>query len=126
MSKKKITILGFNFIEENNNLTKEFHSLIEEKGLHNIAEVEQNVETLEFLKHGVILAPGIIVDGEKKSAGRIPHRDEIRKWLEELEDSIKDAELKLETMGEDEIEEALRAGELNLLKEEDDESIFSF
>ncbi|GMV38636.1 MAG: hypothetical protein AMXMBFR64_03520 [Myxococcales bacterium] len=42
------------------------------------------VERLDdILAHGVAMTPALVVDGEVKSAGRLPKVDEIRAWLQD-------------------------------------------
>ena len=36
---------------------------------------------MEIAKHGVFGTPAVVVNGEVKSVGKIPTRDEIKLWL---------------------------------------------
>ena len=36
---------------------------------------------LEIAKYGVFGTPAVVVDGEVKSVGKIPTKDEIKTWL---------------------------------------------
>ena len=38
-------------------------------------------DTMEIAKHGVFGTPAVVVDGEVKSVGKIPTKDEIKSWL---------------------------------------------
>jgi len=38
-------------------------------------------EPLEIAKYGVFGTPAVVVDGEVKSVGKIPKKEEIRTWL---------------------------------------------
>lgn len=37
----------------------------------------------EIARHGVMLTPGLIVNGKVKSTGKLPGKDEIKKYLEQ-------------------------------------------
>jgi len=39
-------------------------------------------DTMEIAKHGVFGTPAVIVDGEVKSVGKIPSKDEIKSWIQ--------------------------------------------
>ena len=46
----------------------------------------QKVEDFEEIaRRGVMSMPGIVVDGEVKSSGRVPNRDELRAWIRDEE-----------------------------------------
>jgi len=45
------------------------------------ANVEKVKDTMEIAKHGVFGTPAVIVDGEVKSVGKIPTKDEIKGWI---------------------------------------------
>ncbi|MCV6599844.1 MAG: thioredoxin family protein [Alphaproteobacteria bacterium] len=70
LRKKKIVVLGMAFVDENKNLKDYLRDLTISRDVQDKIEVVQSQELLEFLKHGVVLAPGVIVDGKLKSAGR--------------------------------------------------------
>jgi hypothetical protein len=36
---------------------------------------------MEIAKHGVFGKPAIVVDGEVKSVGKVPSKEEIRGWI---------------------------------------------
>jgi small redox-active disulfide protein 2 len=46
------------------------------------AEVEHVTDLLEFAKRGVLLTPGVLIDGAVRSSGRVPTVEEIKKWLQ--------------------------------------------
>ncbi|MFP4016258.1 MAG: thioredoxin family protein [Halanaerobiales bacterium] len=46
------------------------------------AEVIKVEEMDEILKRGVMMTPAVLVNGEKKCAGRVPSSNEIRSWFE--------------------------------------------
>ncbi|MFP4088395.1 MAG: thioredoxin family protein [Desulfobacteraceae bacterium] len=45
------------------------------------AEIKKVTDTMEIAKHGVFGTPAVVVDGEVKSVGKVPGKDEIIKWL---------------------------------------------
>ena len=45
------------------------------------ANVEKVTDTMEIAKHGVFGTPAVVVDGEVKSVGKIPSKDEIKSWI---------------------------------------------
>ena len=45
------------------------------------ARVEKVTDTLEIAMFGVFGTPAVVVDGEVKSVGKIPTKDEIKSWL---------------------------------------------
>ena len=46
------------------------------------AEVEKVKDMGKIVKAGIMLTPGLSIDGELKCSGRIPNKDEVKKWLE--------------------------------------------
>ena len=44
-------------------------------------EVEKVAEPMEIAKRGVLMTPGLVVDGKVVSTGRIPAKEEIGGWL---------------------------------------------
>ncbi len=44
-------------------------------------EVEKVTEIPDIMAYGVMSTPGLVIDGELKSAGRIPARHELLEWL---------------------------------------------
>ena len=46
------------------------------------ADVKKVTDTMEIAKHGVFGTPAVIVDGEVKSVGKIPDKDEIKSWIQ--------------------------------------------
>jgi small redox-active disulfide protein 2 len=45
------------------------------------ARVEHVNDMLRIAEYGVLQTPGVVIDGEVKSAGKIPDKDEIKKWI---------------------------------------------
>jgi len=46
------------------------------------AKVDKVSNLLEIAKYGVFGTPAVVVDGQVKSVGKIPTKDEIKKWIE--------------------------------------------
>ena len=45
------------------------------------ANIIKVTDTMEIAKHGVFGTPAVVVDGEVKSVGKIPDKEEIKSWL---------------------------------------------
>lgn len=45
------------------------------------ATIIKVTDTMEIAKHGVFGTPAIVVDGEVKSVGKVPSKEEIRGWI---------------------------------------------
>jgi small redox-active disulfide protein 2 len=45
------------------------------------ASVEKVTDILKIAQHGVLGTPAVVIDGEVKSFGKVPKKDEILKWL---------------------------------------------
>ncbi len=45
------------------------------------ANIEKVTDVMEIARSGVFGTPAVIVDGEVKSVGKIPGKDEIKTWL---------------------------------------------
>ena len=50
------------------------------------AEVEKVTDTMKIASYGVFGTPAVVVDGEVKSVGKIPTKDEIKGWLKKMTD----------------------------------------
>jgi len=75
---KKVEILGSGcpkckFVE------KRVKETIEELGID--AEVKEITDVGKIVERGVMATPAVVVDGSVKSEGRIPTKEEIKKWL---------------------------------------------
>lgn len=44
-------------------------------------EIEKVEDITEILKFGVMMTPGLVVDGNVKVVGRVPSKDEVKKML---------------------------------------------
>ncbi len=45
------------------------------------ATVEKVTDTLEIAGYGVFGTPAVVIDGEVKSVGKIPTKEEVKNWL---------------------------------------------
>jgi small redox-active disulfide protein 2 len=45
------------------------------------AYVEYITDIAEIAKHGIFSTPGVVVDGEVKSTGKVPSKAEVMSWL---------------------------------------------
>ena len=45
------------------------------------AHITKVTDTMEIAKHGVFGTPAVVVNGEVKSVGKIPTKDEIKGWI---------------------------------------------
>ena len=52
---------------------------VSESGLS--VNVEKVTDTMEIAGYGVFGTPAVVVDGEVKSAGKVPKKEDIKKWL---------------------------------------------
>jgi small redox-active disulfide protein 2 len=46
------------------------------------AEIEKVTDLMEIAGYGVLGTPAVVVDGEVKSVGKIPKKEEVRAWIE--------------------------------------------
>jgi small redox-active disulfide protein 2 len=53
------------------------------KELNLEANVVKVSDLKEIMKHGIMMTPGLAIDGEVVSTGKIPSVEEIKKWLSE-------------------------------------------
>lgn len=54
-------------------------SLVKETGIS--AEVGKIDSIQDIINYGVVVTPALVIDGEIKTAGRVPSADEIKNWL---------------------------------------------
>ncbi|OGP49925.1 MAG: glutaredoxin [Deltaproteobacteria bacterium RBG_13_43_22] len=45
------------------------------------AKVEKITDIMEIMTFGVISTPAVVMDGQVKSAGKIPKKEEVRNWI---------------------------------------------
>ena len=60
-------------------LTEKVQSIARDNGIS--IQLEKVTDITEILKYGVMMTPGVVVNGEVKAAGKIPKDDEILIWL---------------------------------------------
>ncbi len=58
---------------------KNVEEAVTESGLS--ANIIKVTDTMEIARHGVFGTPAVVVDGEVKSVGKIPTKDEIKGWI---------------------------------------------
>jgi small redox-active disulfide protein 2 len=46
------------------------------------ADVEKVTDVMKIAGYGVFGTPAVIVDGEVKSVGKIPKKEEVKSWLQ--------------------------------------------
>jgi small redox-active disulfide protein 2 len=78
----KIQILGAGCtkcktLEQKVRLLNEKHSL-------NL-EIEKITDLQEIMKYGIMMTPGLVVDGIVKSAGSIPKDDQLLAWIKGIQ-----------------------------------------
>jgi len=76
----KIKILGTGCVNCQK-LEKETIKALAELGV--IADVEKVTELDKIMEHDVMMTPGLVVNEKVKVFGRVPRREEIKKWIEE-------------------------------------------
>jgi small redox-active disulfide protein 2 len=45
------------------------------------AAVEKVTDLMEISRYGVFGTPAVVVDGEVKSVGKVPSKDEVQSWI---------------------------------------------
>lgn len=45
------------------------------------ATVEYVTDLMEIAKHGIFSTPAVIIDGVVKVTGKVPAREDVRRWL---------------------------------------------
>lgn len=45
------------------------------------AKVEKVTDVMKIAAYGVFGTPAVVVDGEVKSVGKIPSKDDVKKWI---------------------------------------------
>jgi small redox-active disulfide protein 2 len=46
------------------------------------AEIEKVTDLMEIAGYGVLGTPAVVVDGEVKSVGKVPKKEEVKAWIE--------------------------------------------
>lgn len=47
------------------------------------AKVDKVTDVMDIAKFGVFGTPAVVVDGQVKSVGKIPTKEEVKKWISE-------------------------------------------
>ena len=45
------------------------------------AQIEKVTDAMKIASYGVFGTPAVVIDGEVKSVGKIPDKEEVKKWL---------------------------------------------
>ena len=48
------------------------------------AKIEKVTDLMKIAGYGVFGTPAVVVEGEVKSVGKVPKKEEIKTWIEEL------------------------------------------
>jgi small redox-active disulfide protein 2 len=46
-------------------------------------EIEPVTDLMKITEYNVMSTPGVVIDGEVVSSGKVPSRDEVRAWIQE-------------------------------------------
>ncbi|MFW5755455.1 MAG: thioredoxin family protein [Tangfeifania sp.] len=60
-------------------LEKLTHEVVADSGID--AQVSKVEDIMEIMNYGVVSTPGLVVDGKVKLSGRLPSKDELKKFL---------------------------------------------
>ena len=60
---------------------KNVREVVTDAGLD--AQVDKVTDVMEIAKYGVFGTPAVVINGEVKSVGKIPSKDEIKAWIEQ-------------------------------------------
>lgn len=74
----KIEVLGTG-CAKCKNLLKNVEKAVSESGIN--AEIVKIDSIQEIMNRGMMMTPGLFIDGEAKAVGRVPSPDEIKKML---------------------------------------------
>ncbi|MCD4822283.1 MAG: thioredoxin family protein [Methanococcoides sp.] len=74
----KIEILGSG-CAKCNKLKELVEKVANENGIN--AEITKVEDINKILDYGVMITPGLVVDGDVKIAGKIPSEDKVKEWL---------------------------------------------
>jgi small redox-active disulfide protein 2 len=47
------------------------------------ADVQKVTDMKQIMEYKIMATPGLVINGKVKCSGKIPSKDEIRKWVEE-------------------------------------------
>jgi small redox-active disulfide protein 2 len=54
---------------------------VAEAGLE--AQIEKVTDTMEIAGYGVFGTPAVVIDGEVRSVGKIPSKNDVKSWIED-------------------------------------------
>ncbi|WP_440951557.1 thioredoxin family protein [Methanococcoides sp. FTZ1] len=74
----KIEVLGTG-CAKCNKLKELVEKVVAEEGID--AEIVKVEDINKILDYGVMVTPGLVVDGDVKIAGKIPSEDKVKEWL---------------------------------------------
>jgi small redox-active disulfide protein 2 len=55
------------------------HDVVKSSGVE--AEISKVKDIKQIMTYGVMTTPGLVINGEVKSAGKMPTADQIKSWL---------------------------------------------
>jgi len=58
---------------------KNVKEAVTESGLD--AQIDKVTDVMEIARYGVFMTPAVVIDGEVKSVGKIPKKEEIKGWI---------------------------------------------
>jgi len=71
------------------NTKKLIAGVAEELGVE--VEIEPVTDLMKITEYNVMSTPGVVIDGEVVSSGKVPSRAEVRAWIEERNSSRDDS-----------------------------------
>lgn len=74
----KIEILGTG-CPKCKKLYENVEEAVEQKNIH--AELSKVTEINKIMEYGVMITPALVIDGNVKSAGKVPTVEEIKEWI---------------------------------------------
>ena len=74
----KVLVLGTGCVKCKT-LEERVRQLIAKHQLH--VDVEKVTDLQEIMKYGIMMTPGLVIDGVVKSAGSIPKDDQLLAWI---------------------------------------------
>ncbi len=63
-----------------NRLEQKVIEYVDQQGLEDVV-VEKITDLSEMLNYDILMTPGLIINGEVKSSGRIPSDQQLAEWL---------------------------------------------
>jgi small redox-active disulfide protein 2 len=49
-----------------------------------LAEIIKVTDVNKIIDYGVMVTPALVIDGDVKVVGKIPEKEEIKRWIEEV------------------------------------------